>query len=94
MICNKLTASKEKYCGHKGVFPIETREYYGLVAFAAFMALANLAGVGGGGVAIPMIMIFFKFETKEAVACSTFTILWCSLARFFLNYKGKHPEKP
>jgi uncharacterized membrane protein YfcA len=73
---------------------METREYYGLVAFAAFMALANLAGVGGGGVAIPMIMIFFKFETKEAVACSTFTILWCSLARFFLNYKGKHPEKP
>ena len=58
------------------------------------MALSNIAGVGGGGVAIPLIMVFFHFKTKEAIAISSFTILTTTTARFLLNFKEKHPEKP
>ena len=58
------------------------------------MALCNIAGIGGGGIAIPMIMAFFKFQTKEAVAISSFTILVCTIARFLYNFNEKNPEKP
>lgn len=57
------------------------------------MALSNIAGVGGGGVAIPLIMGFFHFKTKPAIAISSFTIFCTTFARFLLNFKEKHPEK-
>jgi uncharacterized membrane protein YfcA len=85
---------KEGECVHKDVFPIFPIEIVGLIIFCMFMALANVAGVGGGGVAIPLIMAFFHFKTKKAIAISSFTILCCTLARFLLNFKEKHPEKP
>lgn len=62
--------------------------------FAFIMALCNIAGIGGGGVAIPLIMAFFKFDTKEAVALSSFTILVCTLARFLYNIAERNPDKP
>ena len=52
---------KEGICGHKKVFPIEPLEYVGIFVFMVVMALSNIAGVGGGGVAIPIIMAFFSF---------------------------------
>ena len=58
------------------------------------MALCNIAGIGGGGGAVPIIMGFFKFDTKQAVALSSFTILCGSVLRFCYNFKDKHPEKP
>jgi uncharacterized membrane protein YfcA len=85
---------KEGSCVHKDVFPIFPIEIVGLIIFCMFMALANVAGVGGGGVAIPLIMAFFHFKTKKAIAISSFTILCCTTARFILNFKEKHPEKP
>jgi len=35
--------------------PLEPLEIAGTVAFSIFMALANIAGIGGGGIAIPMV---------------------------------------
>mmetsp|Transcript_18380 Transcript_18380/g.25456 ORF Transcript_18380/g.25456 Transcript_18380/m.25456 type:complete len:108 (+) Transcript_18380:284-607(+) len=58
------------------------------------MALSNVAGIGGGGVAIPLVMVFFSFPTKEAIAISSFTILLGTVARFIFNFSEKHPEKP
>ena len=72
---------KETFCDHKGVFPMEAIEYGGLAAFACFMALANLAGVGGGGVAIPMIMDR-KVDAITAVLTSLRACLTNPLAMF------------
>lgn len=69
-------------------------EYFGLFAFAIVMALCNIAGIGGGGIANPMLQLFFVFETKQAVAVSSFTILWCSLVRYIYNWKDKKPDNP
>jgi len=79
---------------HKSPFPPKPMEICGLLIFAFIMALSNIAGVGGGGVAIPLIMVFFHFKTKEAIAISSFTILTTTFARFVINFKEKHPEKP
>jgi hypothetical protein len=35
-------------------------EWGGLVAFSIVMALCNIAGIGGGGIANPMLQLFFK----------------------------------
>ena len=71
-----------------------TGEVIGLFLFSMVMALCNIAGIGGGGVAVPIIMAFFKFDTKEAIALSSFTILCGSVMRFVYNFKDKHPDKP
>lgn len=57
------------------------------------LALANVGGVGGGGLIIPIIMASFTFTTKDAIALSGFTIFTGSVARFFYSYHQRHPEK-
>jgi len=57
------------------------------------MALCTVAGIGGGGVANSMLIYFFKFETKPAVAISSFSILVCTTMRFFYNFRTKNPDK-
>ena len=57
------------------------------------MALCTVAGIGGGGIAISMLIAFFKFDTKPAVAVSSFSILVCTTMRFFYNFKTMNPEK-
>jgi uncharacterized membrane protein YfcA len=62
--------------------------------FAFFMALSNIAGIGGGGVAVPLLMGFFHLQTKQAVAISSFCIAVTTITRFAINFTRKHPEKP
>ena len=58
------------------------------------MLLSNVAGIGGGGVAIPLAMYFFSLSMKPAIAISSFAILCSTLARFLYNFNERHPEKP
>jgi uncharacterized membrane protein YfcA len=46
------------------------------------MALCNVAGIGGGGIAQPLIMAFFYFPSKGAIAISSFTIVCSTLFRY------------
>ena len=80
-------------CNHKGVFPVYNRELIGLIVMACLLALANIGGVGGGGLIIPIIMAFFTFDTKEAIAISGCTIFTGSIARFVYSWNQRHPEK-
>ena len=36
------------------------------------MSLAVIAGVGGGGITVPLLMAFFLLDTKRAVAVTGF----------------------
>ena len=84
---------KEGICDHKDVFPIYGLEVGGLIVFSVVMALANVAGIGGGGIAIPILIAFFYFTTKTAIAISSFSIFLTTFARFIMNFKEKHPDK-
>ena len=92
-VMDENTIEMQGICLHKGVFPMEILEYFGIVVFALLMAMANIAGIGGGGVAIPIVMAFFHFNTKPAIAISSFSIFMTTLARFVMNFKLPHPEK-
>jgi len=80
-------------CGHKGVFPTQMVEMIGVFTFAFIMALCTVAGIGGGGVAISLIIAFFNFQTKQAVAISSLSILMCTIMRYVYNFNTMHPEK-
>lgn len=78
----------------KDLFPMGIKEIAGTFTFSLFMALSTVAGIGGGGVAIPMVMGFFDFAMKPAIAISSFSIMITTLARFFFTFNERHPEKP
>lgn len=68
-------------------------EIIGIVVLSILMMLCTLAGIGGGGVVVPLLSVFFSFTFKEATAISGFSILLCSIARYFYNLKQMHPDK-
>jgi uncharacterized membrane protein YfcA len=68
-------------------------EIGGTFVLTLLMALAVMSGIGGGGIIVPLLMVFFKLETKRAIAVSGFTILVGSIARFAMTYKARHPKK-
>ena len=72
---------------------MEPQEIVGSFVFALIMLLSNVGGIGGGGVAIPLVMVFFNFTMKPAIAISSFSIMCATLARFFFNFNERHPEK-
>ena len=64
-----------------------TIEIVGTVVLTILMALSVMSGIGGGGIIVPLLMVFYKLETKRAIAISGFTILVGSIARFGMTYK-------
>ena len=69
------------------------KEIVGTFVFSIIMLISNVAGIGGGGIAIPLAIYFFQFNIKPAIAVSSFAILLSTLTRFFYNFNERHPEK-
>ena len=93
-----VSSVPKKICQHKTLFDSERggmlgMEWAGTFVFALIMCLSNVAGIGGGGVAIPLAQLFFFLELKKAIAVSSFAIMVSSLSRFFWNFNERHPEK-
>lgn len=65
----------------------------GTVVLTILMALAVMSGIGGGGIIVPLLMIFYNLDTKEAVAVSGFTILTGSITRYCMTFNERHPNK-
>lgn len=79
---------------HKNLFPdIKQIEIWGTLVLTVMIALAVISGIGGGGIVVPLLMIFYNMDTKEAVAVSGFTILLGSLVRYGTTVKQRHPDK-
>ena len=80
-------------CRHKDIFPIFPLEFAGVIILPVLLGMANVGGIGGGGLIIPFLMTFWGFDTKEAIAISNMTIFVGAITRYLYNYKQKHPEK-
>lgn len=63
-------------------------------AFVLFVMgfLSNAGGLGGGGILIPFVLIFFKLSIFESVPIANLFGLIASLTRFIINFKQLHPN--
>lgn len=62
-----------------------------MLFLGAVITLSNAAGIGGGGLIIPVELIFFKFSPTSSVALSNTGIFVAGLARFITNFSQRHP---
>lgn len=68
-------------------------EYAGIIVLMILLGMANIGGIGGGGLIIPVCIAMFGMSTREAIAMSNSTIFLGSATRFFLfSIKEKHPN--
>lgn len=51
------------------------------------IGMAAASGIGGGGLVMPIVIIFFGFYAPEAVPLSNFSILTAAVLRFVMNFK-------
>jgi len=84
----------EKQCLHKPLTPILPSEYFGYFAIATVIGIANIGGIAGGVIFVPICTVLFYFPTKEAIPLSTFSLFCTTLVRFvFFSSNSKNPEK-
>lgn len=69
-------------------------EIWGIAAFLFIKAASTVAGIGGGGIVIPMVIYFFGFATKPAIAVSSFSTFTATIGSFIFSFRHRHPEKP
>ena len=80
-------------CEHKEIDPLNKMEIFGCVVTFVGLLTSNMGGLGGGGVIIPVAMVFFGFNTKQAIAQSNASIFVSSVARYLFNFNQSHPYK-
>jgi hypothetical protein len=81
-------------CKQKTLFPLSHQDI--VSSFGAFFAitLAAGAGLGGGGLLVPMYIITMGISSHEAVPLSKATIFGSAIASFIVNARGRHPFNP
>lgn len=62
--CQNVTDHFDTVCVHKNVFPMHLNEFVGCFLITVTEIIANAGGTAGGGIIIPLIMIFYGFETS------------------------------
>lgn len=78
---------------HKDLFPVKGIEIGGTFVLLILKALAVMSGIGGGGIIVPLLMVFYNLNTKNAVAISGFTILTGAITRYLITLGERHPDK-
>ena len=91
--CNEFFEyCEQRVCVHKSFFPVHGLEIGGLFVLAIVMLLSNAGGMSGGIIIMPIVMSFFQFETKSAIALSNFLVFVSCLTRYATNFNTPHPE--
>ena len=58
----------------------------GVFLLVALVTLSNAGGLSGGGVTIPIMLMFFDMEMKVAVPVSAFIAVSSTVLRFIINF--------
>mmetsp|Transcript_9654 Transcript_9654/g.24692 ORF Transcript_9654/g.24692 Transcript_9654/m.24692 type:complete len:408 (-) Transcript_9654:274-1497(-) len=58
------------------------------------MSLAASAGIGGGGLNVPVLMIIFNFTPKEATVLSNTAVFGNTMSQLIINLRRPQPHDP
>lgn len=83
--CPRLHTCQAGSCVHKGLFPLDAWEIVGSVLILLCLACGIAAGVGGGMLLFPIILILFDFGPHEGIPIIT-TI---TVVAAFVAYLGR-----
>lgn len=72
---------------------MKTMEIIGSIVLMVVIGMAAASGIGGGGLVMPIVIIFYGFFPPDAVSLSNFSILTAAVLRFVMNFNQKHPER-
>lgn len=56
--------------------------------------IASAAGIGGGGLNVPVLLVILQFDYSEAVVLSLCAVLGNTLCQFSINVNRTHPINP
>ena len=90
---NRIQDIDDKKCIDRTVFDDEFLLNDLVAAFLWFIAaaFATAAGVGGGGIYVPLGMMLMRFSAKPATGLSQCSIFGAALAGLMLNTRSRHP---
>lgn len=94
MNCDRLWEYNGNECVHKDLFPLHYIDIILTFAVIIFSMLASIAGIGGGGILIPIFILIGNFETKYSLPLSVITIAGNSLGRMLLLIRKRNLENP
>ncbi|KAF8820751.1 hypothetical protein IE077_002842 [Cardiosporidium cionae] len=66
----------------------------GIALISIVCPLAVVVGIGGGGLFVPILILFMRFSTHEATVMSQSLIFGGTIAALLLNLKSRHPLMP
>jgi uncharacterized membrane protein YfcA len=91
--CDELNICIDGFCKHKKFFPVTGKEVIGAVLIFIGSALSNAGGIGGGGLLVPILILFLNFNTKEAIPISKLMIFTGALTAFIMGIRNKNPYR-
>ena len=89
--CN-IDVKRDCFCLHKNLFPMVSRELVGTMVFVIAVFIAACAGIGGGGLNVPIFILLFGFMIKEATPLSHSAVMANSFAQFLINWPIRHTQ--
>ena len=65
----------------------------GILALFFGSCIASSAGIGGGGVNVPILLVIFGFDFNDAAFLSLLTVCGNCLCQYAVNYQRPHPRR-
>ncbi|CAD8198468.1 unnamed protein product [Paramecium pentaurelia] len=90
--CVSLYNCIDGICTHKNFFPPTFPELIGMLSIAIFTGFASLAGIGGGGVVVSLMTMFFNYSQKEALLGVFLPIFGAALGNFINLAQQEDPQ--
>lgn len=76
---------------HKDLFPLDSNDCIGSVIIFLGLVIATSGGIGGGGIIVPVLLLFFNFDSRHAIPLSNITIFGASIVNLLFNARKQHP---
>ena len=79
------------FADHKSLFPLDSSDYIGVCCAIVGLMVAAGAGLGGGGILVPIYILVMGFSPKHAIPLSNVTVFGGAIANAVLNANKRHP---
>lgn len=92
--CMAMNLCINNECQHKELFPITLKEGIGLFTIFLNALLANVSGIGGGGLYISILTVIMNFDLKDSIPFSKAIIFAGAFSSFIYTVLyNSHPER-